>query len=34
LAQEAHIILKIELQIVDVVFELRQALDTQAEGKT
>src|ERR1017187_4230623 len=34
LTQEPHVVLEIKLQIVDVVFELRQALDAQAEGKT
>src|ERR1700722_3359680 len=33
LAQEAYIVLKIELQIIDVVFELRQALNAQAESE-
>src|SRR3979490_911609 len=33
LPQKPHVVLKIELQIVDVVFELRQPFDTQTEGE-
>src|SRR5579864_7094689 len=34
LPQKPHVILEIELQIVDVVFQLRQPLDTQSERET
>jgi hypothetical protein len=33
LPQEPHIVLEIQLQIVDVIFQLRQTLDAQAKGK-
>src|SRR5882672_12405975 len=33
LPQEPHVVLKIKLQIVDVVFELRQTFDAQTEGE-
>src|SRR5579871_355492 len=34
LPQKPHVILEIQLQIVDVVFQLRQPLDAQAEGES